>query len=129
MSDDVHEQRPAAGSLSEPHEDAPQSSAQLRSIGRIVLVCGLIAAAIVYWISGGPVSDDAAAFVHTRNSDNQMTRMMGHFGLMMTDWQAALWSPIGRSLVVLAVSGLLAGYFFRVATVQDEEQRDRERGQ
>lgn len=106
--------------------DTTQTSAQLRTIGRIVLACGLFAAAIVYWLlSRSAAADDA--FVHTRTSDNEMTRVMGHFGLMMTDWQAWLASPTGRSLEVMAVSGLLAAYFFRVASVQDAEQRDRDR--
>ena len=106
--------------------ESTQSSAQLRTIGRIVLVCGLIAAAIVYWISSGSAgSDQAATFVHTRTSDNQMSRMMGNFGLMMTDWQAWLATPAARSLGVFVLAALLAGYFFRVASVQDEEERDR----
>lgn len=106
--------------------DTTQTSAQLRTIGRIVLACGLLAAAIVYWVlSRSAASGDA--FVHTRTSDNEMTRVMGHFGLMMTDWQAWLTSPAGRGVEVVAVSGLLAAYFFRVASVQDAEERDRER--
>ena len=91
-----------------------------------MLVCGLIVAALVYWISRSGASDESAAFVHTRTSDNEMTRVMGHFGLMMTDWQTWLVSPAGRSVEVVVVAGLLAGYFFRVASVQDAEQRDRE---
>lgn len=100
---------------------------QLRRTGRIVLVCGLVAAVLVYWIQarGSAGSGADPAFQHTRSSDNQMGRMMGHFGLVMADWQASLTSPAGYAAGVAVISLLLAGYFFRVASVTEQEMRDR----
>jgi len=99
---------------------------QLRRTGRIVLVCGLIAAVLVYWVEARGASH-TAAFEHTRSSDNQMGRMMGHMGVEMADWQATLTSPAGYAAGVTVLSLLFAGYFYRVASVTDEEMRDRER--
>ena len=100
---------------------------QLRRTGRIVLICGLVVAALVYWSAARGAAGAEPAFEHTRSSDNQMGRMMGHFGLVMADWQAALTSPAGYAVGVGLLSLLLAGYFFRVASVTEEELRDRER--
>ena len=94
--------------------DSPK---QLRRTGRIVLV---------YWVEARGVNH-SAAFEHTRSSDNQMGRMMGHLGVEMADWQVALSSPSGYAAGVAVLTLLFAGYFFRVASVTEEEIRDRER--
>ena len=99
-----------------------QTPRQLRRTGWIVLACGLLAAVIVFAVESR-TSDASEAFRHTRSADNQMGRMMGHFGVMMTDWQMGLTSPAGYALEVAAVAALLAGYFFRVASIEEEEQR------
>ena len=108
-----------------------ETPVRLRRIGRIVLVGGVVAAAIVYWIQvrALTVSDAGSAFQHTRSADNQMGRMMGQFGLVMADWQATLSTPAAYAVGVLVVALLFAGYFFRVASVTEEEARERERGE
>jgi hypothetical protein len=53
--------------------------------------------------------------------------MMGQFGLVLTDWQQILTSPIGQALMTAACAALVAGYFFRVAWVLDAESVDGER--
>ena len=108
-----------------------ETPAQLRRTGRIVLACGLVAAALVYWLEArGPAAPGrTSAFEHTRSSDNQMTRTMGQFGLVMADWQAALSTPGGYAVGVLVLALLLAGYFFRVASVTEEETRERDEHQ
>jgi hypothetical protein len=102
---------------------------QLRTIGWRVLVGGLILAVVVYWMRAraGP-APGAALFAPSRSSDNQIGRMMGHFGLMMMDWQAWLATPAAYGLGVAVLSALFAGYFFRVASVTEEENRERDGG-
>jgi len=106
-----------------------QTPAGLRRTGRIVLGCGLVAAALVYWLYArdASVAGGTSGFEHTRSADNQMARTMGHFGLVMADWAAALSTPAGHAAGVLVLTLLLAGYFFRVASVSEEETRERER--
>jgi hypothetical protein len=103
-----------------------ETPAQLRRIGRIVLGCGLVAAALVYWLyARGPAAPNGTtAFEHTRSSDNQLARSMGQFGLVMADWQAALSTPAGHAAGMLVLTLLAAGYFFRVASVTEQEMRE-----
>jgi hypothetical protein len=108
--------------------DVAETPAGLRRTGRIVLACGIVAAVLVYWLyaRGATPTDSASAFAHTRSSDNQMSRTMGQFGLVMADWQAALSSPAGYAMGVLVLALLLAGYFFRVASIAEEDARERD---
>lgn len=101
-----------------------ETPARLRRTGRIVLACGLVAAALVYWLYARGPTPAGAAFEHTRSSDNQMARSMGQFGLVMADWQTALSTPAGHAAGVLVLAVLAAGYFFRVASVTEQEARD-----
>ena len=50
--------------------------------------------------------------------------MMGQSGLILTEWQQDLTSPIGQALMDAICAALVAGYFFRVAWVQDAEEED-----
>ena len=98
---------------------------ELRTVGRIVLACGLVLAALVYWVSARQrvtLLDDTNALGYSRAMDAQMTRLMGHFGVMMMGWNQSLSSPVGKALAVLVVTALLAGYFFRVAYVMEQEE-------
>ena len=105
-----------------------ESPEHLRRTGRIVIVCGLAAAALVYWIEARAAAnaDVLSAFQHTRSSDNQMGRMMGHFGLLVTDWQTWLSTPSAYAAGVAVLSLLFAAYFFRVASVTEEEMQHRD---
>ncbi len=106
---------------------ALKRSDRLRATGWFVLAAGLVAGAGFYWanaLSVDPALDDANALGYTRSMQHQMGVMMGHFGLMLTGWQDALTSPAGEALLIVAGAALLAGYFFRVAWVLDEEARD-----
>jgi hypothetical protein len=91
-----------------------------------VLACGFISAAVFYWIearAAEPVLDDATALGYQRSLQQQMGVMMGHFGLMLTEWQNALTTPLGKAMIIAVCAALLAGYFFRVAWVLDEHER------
>jgi hypothetical protein len=50
--------------------------------------------------------------------------MMGTFGGILTEWQQGLTSPLGQALTIATCAGLLAGYFFRVAWVLDEDENE-----
>ena len=104
-----------------------ETPAQLRRTGRIIVFCGLVAAAFVYWLyAWGPKANDIPLpFQHTRSSDNQIKRSMGQFGLVLTDWESALSTPGGYALGVMVFALLCAGYFFRVASVTEEETGER----
>ena len=87
---------------------------------------GLVTALVSYWINvraADPLLDDTTALGYTRSMQHQMGAMMGHFGVMLTGWQEALSSPLGEALLILACAALLAGYFFRVAWVSEQEER------
>ena len=101
-----------------------ETPTQLRRTGRIVLACGLVAAALVYWLYARGPAAGTTAFEHTRSSDNQMARSMGQFGLVLADWQAALSTPAGHAAGVLVLTLLAAGYCFRVASVTEQETRE-----
>ncbi len=103
-------------------------SERLRAIGWLLLAAGLAIAVVVYWLAvrgAQPALDDQTALGYTRSLNHQTGVMMGHFGLILTDWQHTLASPAGQAVLVLAGAALLAGYFFRVAWVLDQEDRDR----
>ena len=101
-------------------------SERLRATGWIVLGSGLLAAAVSYWIdlrSADPMLDDSSALGYSRAMQHDVGAMMGHFGLMLTDWQTALSSPLGQAAIIAVCAALLAGYFFRVAWVLDDQER------
>lgn len=103
-------------------------SDRLRRTGWIVLACGVVAAVVWYIVasrSADVAMNDMTALGYRRSIDHQMGVMMGRFGLMLTEWQEALSSPAGEALLIVAGAALFAGYFFRVAWVVDEEERER----
>jgi uncharacterized membrane protein len=106
---------------------ALKRSDRLRAIGWLVLASGLAGAALLYWVearSADPVLDDRTALGYTRALHHGMGVMMGQFGIVLTEWQESLTTPIGHALMTAVCAALVAGYFFRVAWVLDAEQRD-----
>ena len=98
----------------------------MRTTGWIVLTCGLLVAALFYVVQtrmADPALDDSNALGYTRSLQHGMGVMMGHFGLILTQWNNALTSPGGEALTIAVAGALLAAYFFRVAWVLDEEER------
>lgn len=107
---------------------ARKHSDRLRAVGWIVVACGVAGAAVFYWAKtrvGDPALDDVNALGYQRSLQHGMGVMMGTFGLILTEWQQALTSPLGETLAILAATALVAGYFFRVAWVIDENEKDR----
>jgi hypothetical protein len=96
----------------------------MRATGRLVLAAGVVCAVVFYWIqarSADPALDDQTALGYTRAMRHSMGVMMGPFGLMLSEWQTALTSPIGEALIIIVCAALLAAYFFRVAWVLEQE--------
>jgi hypothetical protein len=102
-------------------------SDRLRATGWLVLASGLAGAAMLYWVkarTSDKVLNDLTALGYTRSLQHGMGVMMGQFGIMLTEWQEAVMSPIGQALMIAISAALLAGYFFRVAWVLDEEEEE-----
>jgi len=100
---------------------------RMRLFGWIVSVGGVVGAAIFYWINtrtDDPGLSDINALGYQRSLEHGMGVMMGSSGMILTDFQQWLSSPIGETVVILFVTALFAAYFFRVAWVLEEEERD-----
>lgn len=102
-------------------------SERLRAIGWLVVVVGLIVAIATYGVAlhnADEALNDATALGYSRSLHHELGAMMGNFGLMLTEWQEAWASPLGMAVTVAVCFGLFAAYFFRVAWVVDEDERD-----
>jgi hypothetical protein len=107
---------------------APKRSDRLRATGWFVLASGLAGAALRYWVkarTADPTLDDVTALGYTRSMQHGMGVMMGQIGVLLTEWQEGLMSPIGQALMIAICAALVAGYFFRVAWVIDAEEEER----
>lgn len=106
---------------------ALKRSDRLRAIGWTVLGGGLAGAAAFYWITirtADPALDDLNALGYARSMQHGMGVMMGQSGLILTDLQQHLATPLGEALMIAAAVALAAGYFFRVAWVLDAEEAE-----
>jgi hypothetical protein len=96
-----------------------------RAAGWCVLACGLVGAAVFYWMktrNADPALDDLNALGYSRSMQHGMGVMMGPLGAILTDWQQILTSALGQTLTIALCAALVAGYFFRVAWVIDAER-------
>jgi hypothetical protein len=106
---------------------ALKRSDRMRATGWFVLASGLAGAAAFYWVkvrTASPVLDDATALGYTRSLQHGIGVMMGQFGVMLTEWQEDIMSPIGQAVMIAICAALVAGYFFRVAWVLDAEEEE-----
>ena len=104
-----------------------QKSGRLRITGSIVLTLGILGASLFYWTEvHRPAADDLDAVLdgYSRASQHEMGVQMGTMGLIMLGWQDTLARPSTKALIVAALSALFASYFFRVAWVLDDDERD-----
>ena len=95
--------------------------------GSIVLALGILGACLFYWNQvHGPAAENLAAMLdgYDRASRHEMGVQMGTMGLIMLGWQETLAQPITKALIIVAIAGLFAAYFFRVAWVLDDDERD-----
>jgi hypothetical protein len=100
-----------------------QEASRLRRQGWLVLVVGLLLGAAYYGVEthNAPPAADTDTIGSSRRTDNQMGRMMGHFGVMMMGWQESLSGPAAPALTIVVVSGLIALYLLRVAAVTEHD--------
>jgi hypothetical protein len=106
---------------------ALKRSDRLRTIGWLVLAFGLAGAAVLYWVetrTADPLLDDLTALGYSRSLQHGMGVMMGQSGVILTQWQQDLTSPIGQAAIAAICAALVAGYFFRVAWVIDAEEEE-----
>jgi len=99
----------------------------MRAIGWVLLASGLAGAAAFYVIASRTADvalNDLTALGYAKSMQHGMGVMMGPFGLMLTEWQEAIMTPIGEALMIAVCAALVAGYFFRVAWVLDAEESD-----
>jgi hypothetical protein len=100
-----------------------KESERLRVYGWSVLAAGLLAAALYYGVNARRAIETDSNEAYSRNEMRQMEVMMGKSGIIMADVQNAFDLPAVRAVVIVAVAGLLALYFFRSAAVLDDEER------
>ena len=99
----------------------------LRAIGWFVLASGLAGAVALYVVKTRPADpglDDTTALGYARSMQHGLGVMMGQSGLILTDLQQSLSSPLGQALTIALCTALVAGYFFRVAWVLDAEEKE-----
>ena len=96
-------------------------SERLRLAGRVVLVCGVAAAILFYWIESRNAPPDvgelAAGYLKAR--DHQMGQLMGGFGVMLTQWMEALQQPLAEAILIAAGSALVAWVCVRLSATAD----------
>jgi hypothetical protein len=101
-------------------------SERQRLYGKLTLAGGVIIA-LYHWLTTQAPSaalDDSNALGYSKRASRQMKMMMGHFGSVLAGWQEMLDQPIVQSIIILAIAGLFAAYFFRVAWVlENDDQR------
>ena len=103
-------------------------STRVRIAGTVVLVCGIVGAALFYWIqvrSAPPVIDDIAAG-YDKARQRQMGIMMGTLGVIMVGWIDTLADPGAQAIMIAAGAALVAAVCFRVAWLMDLPEPDEE---
>ena len=101
-------------------------STRVRIAGTLVLVCGIVGAALFYWIqvrSAPPVIDDIAAG-YDKARQRQMGIMMGTLGVIMVGWIDTLADPGAQALMIAAGAALVAALCYRVAWLMDLPEPD-----
>jgi hypothetical protein len=88
-----------------------------RRVGSVLLLSGLIAAALVYWIGTHRRDRDVEELIPNYSAANsrQMGLLYGHSGELMWEGIEALKAPEAQALVILVLSGLAAAVCFRIA--------------
>lgn len=100
---------------------------KLRLIGTLVMICGVVTAAIVYWLqSRAAALDDASGF--TKGQEHQMKVLMGPLAVAMSGWADALMSPPGVAIMILAFAAFVAYMCFRHARFEEEDDPTRAAG-
>ena len=94
-------------------------------IGVIVLVLGIAAAGIVYWLGmrAPDLSNDLSMLGFNRAETRQMGQLYGKSGLLIEQWTEDLKQPGTQAIIIVVFSTLIAAgclYFARLLDVDDE---------
>src|SRR5436190_2940282 len=88
---------------------------KLRLIGMLVMLGGVVTAAIIYWTGSRAAAIDAAADGYTRAQEHQLKAMMGPLAVAMSQWADALTSPLGQALMIAGFAAFVGYMCFRHA--------------
>ena len=97
-----------------------------RRIGTLILIAGLVAAGLVYWIGTHrrePAIEDLIPNYSAANS-RQMGLMYGHSGELMWEGVEALKQPGTQAVVLVIIAGLAAAVCFRIAWLDEDHAKD-----
>jgi hypothetical protein len=103
---------------------AVKPSVRLRITGRLILVCGIAAAILFYWIQSRNAAPDvdelAAGYLKAR--DHQLGQLMGPLGVVMNQWMDVLQRPISEAILIAAACAAVAWVCFRLSETADEPE-------
>jgi len=102
----------------------PKRSARLRLIGVVVLLLGLTAAGLLYWIrthTGEPTEDELLAG-NAKAESRQVEILYGKMGLLTHELSEDLKQPGTQACLIAVASILVAAGFFYVARLSDDDE-------
>jgi len=98
---------------------------RLRITARVVLVCGVAAAIVFYWIrsrnTAPEVDELAAGYLKAR--DRQLGQLMGPLGVAMSQWLDFLQQPSVEALLIVACAAAVAWICIRLSETADEPEK------
>ena len=98
---------------------------RLRIAARVVLVCGVAAAIVFYWIrsrnTAPEVDELAAGYLKAR--DRQLGQLMGPLGVAMNQWLDFLQQPSVEALLIVACAAAVAWICIRLSETADEPEK------
>jgi flagellar basal body-associated protein FliL len=105
------------------HHSSSRRSAQLRTIGIIVLVLGLAGAGVVYWLGtrSQDVSDDISMLGYNKAETRQMGILYGKMGPVIEEWFDDLKQPGTQAEIIVVVSILATAGCFYFARLLDHD--------
>ena len=86
--------------------DSRRQARRLKIAGLIILLAGIIAAGLVYWIGSRAedLNDNPAMLGFNRAEERQMGQLYGKSGQMMDEWLDDLQQPGTQAGIIVAVS-------------------------
>lgn len=111
--------------MPEPLSSSKRRARKLRVIGVIVLVLGIAAAGIVYWLGtcSPDVSEDLSMVGYNNAAERQMEILYGKQGELIEDWSNDLKQPGTQAIIIVVAAALAGGGCFYFARLLDAETR------
>jgi hypothetical protein len=110
----------------EPLSSSKRRARQLRIIGVIILLMGIIGAGIIYWMGtrSADLSGDLSMTGYNKPAERQMEILYGKQGELIEDWSNDLKQPGTQAIIIIVATVLIAGgcfYFAQLHDYDDEE--------